>query len=206
MPGNRHPASAYFTRGTGHDEHAVYTEDPQVWYRMMERLKRKYETARKYVPAPVLRHQPGASEGIISFGSTQAAIGEAQDQLLKEHGLPTDFLRLRGLPFTEEVREFVAEHETIYVVEMNRDGQLNQLLTIEYPEQARTFRSVAYQDGLPAAARWIREGILAERKTGGGDGTKSKRNSKATSTRRSSSARRTTAKSAARRKSTSRTR
>jgi 2-oxoglutarate ferredoxin oxidoreductase subunit alpha len=163
VPGNRHVASAYFTRGTGHDEYAQYTEDAAAWHRMMERLKEKYETARTYVPRAVMHRQENASTGIISFGSTEAAILETQHQLSTQHGLNTEFMRVRSLPFTEDVKEFVAAHDEIYVVEMNRDAQMAQLLKIEYPEQATAFKSVAYQDGLPAAARWVREGILSLR-------------------------------------------
>jgi 2-oxoglutarate ferredoxin oxidoreductase subunit alpha len=161
VPGNRHPASAYFTRGTGHDEHAQYSEDARVWHHMMDRLKLKYETARNHVPRAIVHLQPNASAGIISFGSTEAAILEAQHQLSTEHDLKTDFMRVRALPFTDDVKEFVADHERIYVVEMNRDGQMAQLLKIEYPERAAALRSVAFQDGLPAAAHWVREGILS---------------------------------------------
>ncbi|MFH1183494.1 MAG: 2-oxoacid:acceptor oxidoreductase subunit alpha [Chloroflexota bacterium] len=163
LPGNRHPASGYFTRGTGHDEYARYTEDAVVWRRMMERLKEKYETARKHVPAPVVHKLAGAKAGILAFGSTEAAVLEAQHQLAAEHGLKTDFMRVRALPFTDSVKEFISAHAPVFVVEMNRDGQLAQLLKIEYPEHATALRSVAYGDGLPAAASWIREGILAQR-------------------------------------------
>ncbi len=161
LPGNKHPASAYFTRGSGHDEHAVYTEDAATWRRMMDRLKRKYQTARKYVPAPVMYRFSGANVGIIAFGSTEAAVMEAQHQLAAQHGIRSDFMRVRALPFTEGVGAFVKRYEQIFVVEMNRDGQLAQLLKIEYPEQAMKFKSVAFGDGLPAAARWVREGIRA---------------------------------------------
>ncbi len=163
VPGNRHPASGYFTRGTGHDEQARYTEDATVWHRMMDRLKQKYETARQFVPAPVLHTFPGATAGIVGFGSTEAAVLEAQHQLAADHDLKADFLRLRALPFTRDLTDFIEKHDVIYVVEMNRDGQLAQLLHIEYPQHAMKFRSVAYEDGLPAAASWIREGILAQR-------------------------------------------
>ena len=162
VPGNRHPMSSYFARGTGHDEQARYTEDSTVWLRNMDRLKRKYETARKYVPAPVLYAKPEATVGIIGFGSTEAAILEAIHQLEAEHGISAEFLRIRALPFTQEVTDFIHTHEQIFVVEQNRDGQMNQLLTIEYPEQAAKFKSVAYGDGLPAAATWVREGVLAK--------------------------------------------
>jgi 2-oxoglutarate ferredoxin oxidoreductase subunit alpha len=162
VPGNRHPASAYFTRGTGHDEQARYTEEADVWLRMMDRLKKKYQTARKHVPAPVIRTMSGAMAGIVSFGSTEAAIQEAQYQLAAEHDLPTDFMRVRALPFTEQVATFVEQHDEIFVVEMNRDGQMCQLLTLEYPQYASRFKSVAVGNGLPASAKWVREGILAQ--------------------------------------------
>lgn len=161
VPGNRHPMSSYFTRGTGHDENARYSEDSAIWLKNMDRLKNKHETARKYVPAPVLFDKPDATVGVIGFGSTEAAILEAIHQLETEQGIKAEFLRVRAVPFTQEVTEFVNKYDQIFVVEMNRDGQLNQLLTIEYPEKAANFKSVAYGDGLPAAAKWVREGILS---------------------------------------------
>lgn len=160
VPGNKHPMSSYFTRGTGHDENARYTEDSSVWLRNMDRLKKKYETARKYVPAPISYTKPGATIGVMGYGSTEAAILEAVHQLETEHGIKADFLRVRALPFTQEVTDFVEKYDQILVVEQNRDGQLKQLLTIEYPDQAANFKSVAFGDGMPASARWVREGIL----------------------------------------------
>jgi 2-oxoglutarate ferredoxin oxidoreductase subunit alpha len=162
VPGNKHPASSYFTRGTGHDEQARYSEEADVWERMMERLKKKYQTARKFVPTPVVHSMEGARAGIIGFGSTEAAVMEAQHQLAIEHQLLTDFMRIRALPFTDEVTAFVEKHDEIFVVEMNRDGQMCQLLTLQYPQFATRFKSVAVGDGLPASARWVREGILAQ--------------------------------------------
>jgi len=162
VPGNTNPLSSYFTRGTGHDENARYTEDSAVWLKNMDRLKKKYQTAKKYVPAPVLDSTPGATVGIIGYGSTEAAILEAKQQLEEQHGIKADFLRIRALPFTEETTQFVNKYDQIFVVEMNRDGQMNQILTVAYPQRAPYFRSVAYGDGLPAAAKWVREGILAK--------------------------------------------
>ncbi len=162
LPGNKHPASAYFTRGTGHDEQARYTEEAPIWHRMMERLKKKYETAKKFVPAPVLYRMNGATAGIIAFGSTEAAVLEARHQLANEHNIKADFLRVRALPFGNEVGEFIKKYDQVFVVEMNRDGQLDQLLKIEYPEFATRFKSVAFGDGMPASAKWVREGILAK--------------------------------------------
>jgi 2-oxoglutarate ferredoxin oxidoreductase subunit alpha len=98
---------------------------------------------------------------VIGFGSTEAAILEAVHQLDVEHGIKADFLRIRSLPFTQEVTDFVHQYDQIFVVEQNRDGQMKQLLTVDYPEQAAGFKSVAYGDGLPASAKWVREGVLA---------------------------------------------
>jgi 2-oxoglutarate ferredoxin oxidoreductase subunit alpha len=162
VPGNRNPMSSYFARGTGHDEYARYTEDSSMWLKNMDRLKRKYETARKFVPAPVLYERPGATVGVIGFGSTEAAILEAIHQLDSEHGVKADFLRVRAIPFTQEVTDFIHKHDRIFVVEQNRDGQLHQLLIVAYPEQAANLKSVAYGDGLPASAKWVREGVLAK--------------------------------------------
>ena len=161
IPGNKHPLSAYFTRGTGHDEYARYTEDSSIFLHNMERLKKKFETAKQYLPKPITYKSEGAKIGIIAYGSTEAAINEARVQLERDHDMQTSFLRVRAIPFTAEVDEFVREHDQIGVVEMNRDGQLHQLLTIAYPESAMKFRSVAYGDGMPASARWVREGLLA---------------------------------------------
>ena len=162
IPGNKHPMSSYFTRGTGHDEFARYTEDSSIWLRNMDRLKKKYETARELVPSPLLYSKPNATIGVIGFGSTEAAILEAVHQLDVEEGIQADFLRVRALPFTQEVTSFVEKYDQILVVEQNRDGQLSQLLTVQYPEQAPKFKSVAWGDGLPASAKWVREGILAK--------------------------------------------
>jgi len=161
IPGNKHPLSSYFTRGTGHDEYAKYTEDSAMYIKNMERLARKQETAKDHVPAPVLHATKGATVGIIAYGSTENAILEAQSQLEKEHGIKSDFLRIRAIPFTKEVDKFLAKYDQVFVVEMNRDAQMRQIMLTEYPEYANRIKSVAYHDGLPAAAKWVREGILA---------------------------------------------
>lgn len=162
IPGNKHPNSAYFTRGTGHDEYARYTEDSDVYIRNMERLKKKHENAKNFMPKPVLREMKGAQVGILAFGSTENAILEAQYLLATEDGIKTDFLRVRAIPFTDEVVAFIEKHDQIMVVEQNRDGQMYQILLGEYPQFAMKFKSVAFHDGLPAAAKWVREGILAK--------------------------------------------
>lgn len=162
IPGNKHPLSSYFTRGTGHDEYAKYTEDSDKFLANMNRLKRKNETARQYVPAPVNYPIDGATVGILAYGSTEAAVLEARYELDTEHGIKADFLRVRALPFSKEVDAFLDKYDQIFVVEMNRDGQMDQILKSEYPQYAMKFKSVAYGDGMPAAASWVREGILAK--------------------------------------------
>ncbi|MCI0519956.1 MAG: 2-oxoacid:acceptor oxidoreductase subunit alpha [Chloroflexi bacterium] len=159
MPGNRHPRAAFMTRGTGHNPDAGYSEDPKVWHDLLERLKKKHETAREYMPTPIVETLPAAEIGIIAYGSTEPAVKEARSQLLQK-GIPTDFLRLRALPFTAEVTQFMHSHDRIYVVEMNRDGQLHQLLTIEYPQAATRTISLAYTDGLPLTAHRVRTMLL----------------------------------------------
>jgi 2-oxoglutarate/2-oxoacid ferredoxin oxidoreductase subunit alpha len=162
LPGNKHPLSSYFTRGTGHDEYAKYTEDASTFYRNMQRLKKKFETAKQYVPKPVMHLTRGANVAIMAYGSTESAINEARVQLEREHGIKTDFMRVRAVPFSPEVDEFVRNYDQIFVVEMNRDGQLHQLLSLAFPEYALKLKSVAFGDGMPASAKWVREGILAQ--------------------------------------------
>jgi len=128
----------------------------------MERLKKKFETAKQYVPKPVTHLTQGAKVAIIAYGSTESAINEARAQLEKEHGIKADFMRVRAVPFSPEVDEFVKKYEQIFVVEMNRDGQLHQLLSLAYPSVVNSLKSVAFGDGMPASAKWIREGILAK--------------------------------------------
>lgn len=159
LPGNRHTQAAYFSRGTGHDENARYTEDNQKWHALMDRLKRKYYNSREAVPAPIVENVEGAKIGFIAFGSTTPAIEEAR-HLLLEGGIKTSFLRVRAIPFTKEVDEFIGKHERIYVVEMNRDGQMHQLLTIEFPQYAMKLKSIAFMDGLPLTANFVRNAIL----------------------------------------------
>ena len=160
IPGNKYPASAYFLRGTGHNEEARYTEDADTWARMMDRIKKKYNNAAKFIPAPVIDRQDGASIGIIAFGSTEPAIQEARYQLETDAGIKSDSMRIRGIPFTEEVRKFIESHESNFVVEMNRDGQMYQILLVEYPHLADKLTSVAFNDGLPATAKWVKDSIL----------------------------------------------
>jgi len=160
FPGNKHPLSSYFTRGTGHDEYARYSEEPDVFQDNLMRLKKKFITAKQYLPKPVIFETPGATIGIIAYGSTEGAILEARDRLEKQDGIKSDFMRIRAYPFPQEVDEFIHKYDQIFVVELNRDGQLHQTLSIAYHDQVMHLKSVALSDGMPASARWVREGIL----------------------------------------------
>jgi 2-oxoglutarate ferredoxin oxidoreductase subunit alpha len=162
-PGNKHPRSAWFARGTGHNEAAKYSERSDDWEKNMARLKLKFTTAAKYVPAPVVERMSGAKVGIISYGSTDAAVMEARDYLA-EGGLKTDYLRLRAVPFTAEVKDFIEKHDVVYVIEMNRDGQMHKILRLEYPEATMKLISLAKHDGLPLNARWVKEAIELQEK------------------------------------------
>ena len=162
FPGNKHPMASYFTRGTGHDEYAKYSEDADVFNRNMMRLKKKFITAKEYMPKPVVFTTEGADVAIVAYGSTESAIIEARDILTNEHGIQTDFMRVRAVPFTKEVDEFVSKYDQVFVVEMNRDGQLHQLLSLAYPDHVSKLKSVALGDGMPASAKWIKDGILSQ--------------------------------------------
>jgi 2-oxoglutarate/2-oxoacid ferredoxin oxidoreductase subunit alpha len=164
LPGNRHTKSAHFTRGTGHDEYANYSEEPDVWVRNMDRLQLKFENARAMVPKAELNPLDGAKIGLIAFGSTDPAVREALDYLQAEE-LPVDYLRLRALPVGPEVRDFIYDHERVYVVEMNRDGQLHQIISLEVPGRAINLISLTQNDGLPLAASWIKGAILNEERS-----------------------------------------
>ena len=113
------------------------------------------------MPRPAIDTIEGAKAGIIAFGSTEPAIREARDQLLAQ-GIKMDFMRIKAVPFTSEVQTFIQNHDRLYVIEMNRDGQLHQLLSLEYPDQVMKLISLAHTDGLPLTARRVRESILAK--------------------------------------------
>ena len=157
VPGNRHHQSAYFARGTGHDPYGRYSEEPDLWEKGMERLAYKVDKARTLCPQPVILGV-GSKIGIISFGSADPAVIEARD-LLASDGVKVDYLRLRAVPFGPSVKEFITSHERVYVVEINRDGQMNQLLMLDNPEYATRLTSVCHTDGLPLTANWIVENI-----------------------------------------------
>jgi 2-oxoglutarate ferredoxin oxidoreductase subunit alpha len=152
---------AFFSRGSGHDEHGRYTESGAAYVRNMDRLTRKLETAKGLLPAPVVDGS-GSPVGLLAFGTTHWAIVESRDQMQAERGLAADYLRLRAFPFHDDVQRFLASHERVYVVEQNRDAQMCGMLRMAYPELAARLRSVLSYSGLPIDARTVTDAILAQ--------------------------------------------
>ncbi len=160
LPGTDHPAAGYFTRGSGHDEFARYTESAELYQRNMDRLARKLETARKALPAPVVDEGARSKIGLIAFGSTHAAVIEARETLAAAQQ-PFDYLRIRALPLSDEVAAFVARHELVYVIEQNRDGQVYDMVRLALPpELVSRVRSIRHYNGQPIPAAAIIEPLL----------------------------------------------
>jgi len=156
LPGTEHPAASYFTRGTGHNEQSQYSERPDDFERNMERINKKFETARSFVPRPEVITNGKTKIGIIAYGTSHWGIIESRDQLRNEYGIETDYLRLRAYPFTREVHEFIEKHDRVYVVEQNRDAQMLSLLKLDVkPELVTRLRSIAHIHGLPLDARSV---------------------------------------------------
>src|ERR1700689_2330204 len=163
LPGTDHPKAAYFTRGSGHNEKALYTERPDDYQNLMERLDRKFQTARTMVPVPEIVQTGKSQIGLIAFGSSDFAVRESRDQLKKEYGLETDYMRLRAFPFSPEVHAFIAAHTKIYVIEQNRDGQMLSLLKLDLPaDQVTKLRSIRHFDGLPLDARTVTDKLVLQ--------------------------------------------
>ena len=163
LPGTDHPQAAYFTRGSGHNEKAQYTERPDDYFNNMERLSKKFETARSLVPRPEIVQTGKTKIGLIAFGTSDFATRESRDQLKAEFGLETDYLRLRAYPFSREVHDFVASHERIYVIEQNRDAQMLSLLKLDLrAEEVVKLRSIRHFNGLPIDARSITDDLVTQ--------------------------------------------
>jgi 2-oxoglutarate ferredoxin oxidoreductase subunit alpha len=163
LPGTNHPHAAYFTRGSGHNEKAQYTEREDDYVNNMERLARKFDTMRSHVPKPVLDARPNAKFGFVAFGTSHYAVEESRDQLRAEYGLESDYLRLKAYPFTQELHDFIARHDRVYVVEQNRDAQLLALMRMEFdPAETAKLFSVRYFGGLPLDARTVTDNVLSQ--------------------------------------------
>jgi 2-oxoglutarate/2-oxoacid ferredoxin oxidoreductase subunit alpha len=162
LPGTPHPAAAYFTRGTGHNEKSGYSERPDDFEKNMERINKKFETARAFLPRPELMTGSKAKIGIIAYGTSHWAIIESRDQLRDEYNIETDYLRLKGYPFSREVYEFIEKHDRVYVVEQNRDAQMLSLIKLDIkPELATRLRSIAHIHGLPLDARSVTDELIS---------------------------------------------
>ncbi|HEY4380133.1 MAG TPA: 2-oxoacid:acceptor oxidoreductase subunit alpha, partial [Acidobacteriaceae bacterium] len=163
LPGTDHSAAAYFTRGSGHNEKALYSERPDDYENNMLRLSRKFDTAKTLVPKPLIEGTGKEKIGIIAFGTSHWAVIESRDQLARENQIATDYLRVRAFPFTQEIHDFVAQHERIYVVEQNRDAQLLNMLKIDLDAtQAVKLRPVLHFNGLPIDARSVSSVIATQ--------------------------------------------
>ena len=161
LPGTDHPAAGYFTRGSGHNEKAQYSERAEDFERNMERINKKFETARSFVPRPELAGNGKAKIGIIGYGTSHWALIESRDQLRDEYKIETDYLRLRAFPFTREVHDFIKQHDRVYVVEQNRDAQMLALLKIDVePALVQRLRSITHIHGLPVDARSVTDELM----------------------------------------------
>lgn len=160
LPGTPGGKGAYFTRGTGHNPYALYSEKPDEFKATVDRLKRKFMTARAHVPKPVITG-PGVSRGILAYGSSDPAVVEARDLLVERFSKETDYLRVRALPFTGELEAWIDSHEVVYVVEQNRDGQMAGLLKEAYPQWATKLRNVLHYDSTAITAQTIVDQINA---------------------------------------------
>jgi 2-oxoglutarate/2-oxoacid ferredoxin oxidoreductase subunit alpha len=161
LPGTEHPAAAYFARGSGHNEKGQYSERPDDFERNMERINKKFEKARSFVPRPEVVANGKSKIGIIAYGTSHWAITECRDQLRNEHKIETDYLRVRSYPFTREVHEFIEQHDRTYVVEQNRDGQMATLLKLDIKtELTPRLRSICHIHGLPIDARSVTDELM----------------------------------------------
>ena len=161
IPGDGLPA--YFARGSGHNAKGQYSERPDDYVDNMDRLARKFETARTLVPRPVAEKNPKAKIGFIGYGTSHYAIEESRDQLREETNVETSYFRLRAYPFTDDLAAFIDAHDRLYVIEQNRDAQLLQLMKLELsPARQMKLRSVLHYNGLPIDARSITDDVLAQ--------------------------------------------
>ncbi len=154
------PKGAYFTRGSGHNQYGAYTEDSAEYQFLLDRLKRKFTTAARYVPKPEIVGEGGNKIGIVSVGSCDGAVREAIDVLARQK-IPVDYLRIKAFPFNHEVESFLSLHATIFVVEQNRDAQLRSLLTLETAVDKSKLKSILSYSGFPMSCEPIVDGIRA---------------------------------------------
>ena len=161
LPGTNHPQAAYFTRGSGHNEKAQYTEREDDYIHNLDRLAHKFDTMRSHVPKPVVEYNQKARIGFVAFGTSDYAVEESRDQLKFEYGIETSYLRLRAYPFTQDLLDFIRKHDRVYVVEQNRDAQMLGLMRLEFAaEDIARLRSMRYYGGLPLDARTVTDDVI----------------------------------------------
>ncbi|VGO20182.1 2-oxoacid:acceptor oxidoreductase subunit alpha [Pontiella sulfatireligans] len=159
-PGTHPTKGAFFTRGTSKDDYAVYTEIGEKYIGNMERIMRKWETASKEVPKPVIRKtEKPCTVGVVYYGTSEASTIEALHHLNAMHGISLDSMGIKSFPFSEEVGRFIDEHEYVFVVEQNRDAQMRTLLINEYNFDPEQLVPLLHYDGSPITARYIRHEI-----------------------------------------------
>ena len=163
LPGTNHPQAAYFTRGSGHNEKAQYTEREDDYVNNMDRLAHKFETMRAHVPIAEVDYNPKANVGFVAFGTSHYAVEESRDQLKAEYGIETSYLRLRAYPFAPDLLDFIHRHDRVYVIEQNRDAQMLGLMRLEYGAgEIAKLRSMKYYGGLPLDARTVTDDIVRQ--------------------------------------------
>ncbi len=165
LPGTPGGKGAFFTRGSGHDEYAQYTESGDAYAANVDRIQRKIQGSADVLPQPIV-DGTGNAVGLIAFGTSDDAIGEARDQLRVEDGIETDYLRIRAFPFPDSIRDFVEAHERVYVVEQNRDGQMRMMIGMEMPDLAPQLTSIKHYTGMPLDARTVSEAVVSLEKKG----------------------------------------
>jgi 2-oxoglutarate ferredoxin oxidoreductase subunit alpha len=157
LPGD-HPKGAYFTRGSGHNMYGAYTENADEYQEVVDRLLRKWDTAKTLVPKPVVEYTEKNRAGIISVGSCDGAVREAIDILAAE-GMGLNYLRVKAFPFSKEVQDFIDAHDNIYVVEQNRDAQLKSLLVLELDVNKDDLTEILHYNGLPMNAQFVIDAV-----------------------------------------------
>jgi len=167
LPGTTHPAAGYFTRGTGHNDKAGYSEREDDFSNNLDRLRRKFDSIRAALPAPEWQQREGARIGMLYYGTSRYACEESRDQLSAEQGVEVSLLRIKAWPFPQEVADFCASCDRVYVVEQNRDAQMQSLLRMFLPaELIPRLRSVTYYGGLPLDARTVTDAIMVREQEG----------------------------------------
>jgi 2-oxoglutarate ferredoxin oxidoreductase subunit alpha len=160
-----HSRGAFFTRGSGHNKLGGYTEIPDEYQEVMDRLLRKHRAAREHVPPPIIERREGNEIGIVTLGGCDRAVREALGQL-DEHGVRADYMRVRGFPFSAAVEAFLDQHEVVFVIEQNRDAQLRSLLTLETGVPKEKLRSVLAYGGFPLQAKQVVDGVMSQLQSG----------------------------------------